>query len=93
MTDLEIGSELLVFRKSGNTWEGPYQVLDVSGKILNLFIDGNTKRFSIDKVKKFRRDDQQKSGNDTAAPTSTPTRADVEAMDRAIGNQKVQRTQ
>lgn len=38
-TDLETGSEVLVFWERGNAFEGLYQILDVSDKIVHLDID------------------------------------------------------
>lgn len=54
-SDIKIGMEALVYREGPKVWDGPFIVLDVCRKVVHLNINGRSVKFSIDKVKQYRR--------------------------------------
>jgi hypothetical protein len=57
----DIGDEVLVFRERTDSWEGPYRVTAIEGKIVTIFIKDAEKRFSAHQVKIFVRNEDQTS--------------------------------
>lgn len=78
MSDIVMGSEVLVFRESPKQWIGPYRVIDTSDKLIFVEVDGSIKQFSVDKVKLYKRSEAMVTPDESS--TSNP----LAAIDDAI---------
>ena len=69
--DISIGEEVLVYKeKPINEWLGPGKVLSIDKKSLKVDLDGNVSTLSIDKVKKYTREQQNSKEKHETGPAS-----------------------
>lgn len=67
--DFPPGAKVLVYREPpANKWVGPYTVVSQQDKTMWLAIDGQPKKFSVDKVKLYRTPAAPSAAASTAAP-------------------------
>lgn len=84
VTKLSIWSNVLVYREKERELKGPFTIMDVSWKMARLFINGKVRKFSIDKRKPFRRDDQTPLKDVTTLTHEIPEGTDLKAIDKTI---------
>lgn len=83
---IRILDKVLVYReKPVNKWLGPYNVLDINGKIVHVDINGKSSQFSVDKVKPFQEagetDDVAPNGEHEYDDHGTPSPTDADGND------------
>lgn len=62
--------------------------MDVSGKLSHLDINGKLRKFSIDKLKPFRRDDQTLLESFTTLAHGSPERTNLREIYRAMDDSR-----
>jgi len=92
MSEVSVGSEVLVYREKPKKWMGPFRVIDASDKQLFVEVNGRIVQFSIDKVKLYNQDKNKSSRHPdivTESTTSSAPQNPLDTLDEMIRGMRI----